>query len=576
MRHGNGLNGFLERTALAVAAVLLLAGPAVAEQRFSGVWDGGGGGHYLWVGVDWESFEDKWEELATQNLRLVDLETYVEGGQRKYAGVWRSGSDGHYLWAGVSWKSFENKWKELSRQNLRLIDIETYVVGGQRRYAGVWRAGNDGHFLWAGVEWPGFDSKWKELADLNLRLIDIETYVENGKRKYIGVWRSGSDAHYLWVGADWKTFEAKWKELSRQNLRLIDIEVYEVGNATKYAGVWRGGTGGHYLWVGADWENFNGTWTELSAGSLRLTDLEINPGKCGDTCTNQVVADDAYNYGITRTATHCPRLPGSCGSPGVNERVVYHWPVNEATGTARVSVLQVPHALFTLPFSDTQVKRRGIWLYEPGSWHHAADYSRDDVATFAIRAAAPGRVIHIGWDDWSGNTIVVSHDAGRVRDAYRTIYMHLRDGASNDCALAWSESMPALANPSEARTDYLTHLLNTGCTESPRTRNLDAAHWGTESQTIDAGLLGQRVERGQFLAWAGNTGPGGKRGAGGANTHLHIFFARRDPQNNEWYFFDPYGIYGSQSCYPSAVTGKPTGSCVRYPVAWKNGAPAYP
>src|SRR5688572_155531 len=86
--------------ALLVAALLFGAlGEARAEQRYSGVWESGGGGHFLWAGVSWNDFEDKWEELSGQGLRLIDIETYVEGGQRKYAGVWRAGNDGHFLWA---------------------------------------------------------------------------------------------------------------------------------------------------------------------------------------------------------------------------------------------------------------------------------------------------------------------------------------------------------------------------------------------------------------------------------------------------------------------------------------------
>lgn len=87
---------------------------------------------------------------------------------------------------------------------------------------------------------------------------------------------------------------------------------------------------------------------------------------------------------------------------------------------------------------------------------------------------------------------------------------------------------------------------------------------------------GQQVARGAFLGWCGNAGPGGKREAGGPNTHLHIFWARRDPSNNEWYFFDPYGVYALPDCYAAGVTDATTGPCVRYPVAWKDGKPQYP
>ncbi len=84
---------------------------------------------------------------------------------------------------------------------------------------------------------------------------------------------------------------------------------------------------------------------------------------------------------------------------------------------------------------------------------------------------------------------------------------------------------------------------------------------------------------GAFLGWAGDTGPGGKRGPGGPNTHLHVFFAHRDTSDGRWYLFDPYGIYGPPECYSAHPPrgGDPvTGPCVRYPVAWAGGAPRLP
>ncbi len=74
-----------------------------------------------------------------------------------------------------------------------------------------------------------------------------------------------------------------------------------------------------------------------------------------------------------------------------------------------------------------------------------------------------------------------------------------------------------------------------------------------------------------MVAWAGSTGPGGKRGSGGPNNHLHLFTARRDPTDNEYYFIDPYGIYASPPCYPSAAGGNSGGPCARYPNIWGDG-----
>lgn len=190
----------------------------------------------------------------------------------------------------------------------------------------------------------------------------------------------------------------------------------------------------------------------------------------------------ARTSGETRNSTHCPGLPGTCGTPGAGSTVVYRWPVDEDGG-------------------DRYVR------------HSALSFADSPFTTLAAGSAE--------------------------------------------------------------LADFKQHLEDTGCKQNASQRSLDAGHWGTDSETIP-NLLGQTVTAGQFLAWAGNTGPGGKRGAGGPNTHLHIFFARRDPSNNEWYFFDPYGIYGPPDCYPAEVTGGLGGFCVRYPVAWKRGRPQYP
>jgi hypothetical protein len=44
---------------------------------------------------------------------------------------------------------------------------------------------------------------------------------------------------------------------------------------------------------------------------------------------------------------------------------------------------------------------------------------------FRARAAAPGKVVYIGWDNWSGNTIVISRANGTENaDRFPPIYMH--------------------------------------------------------------------------------------------------------------------------------------------------------
>src|SRR5262249_18994393 len=139
---------------------------------------------------------------------------------------------------------------------------------------------------------------------------------------------------------------------------------------------------------------------------------------------------------------HCKGAPGTCAPPLPDDKVYYRWPCITWDGSARYARLSAIYyndaPLFKLPFSDTEVNQGGPWLYSLGSWHHAIDYSRGDGGSFPVRAAAPGKVIFIGWDSWSGNTVIISHDSGRVVDAFRTIYMHLRNGPTNDANQSWN------------------------------------------------------------------------------------------------------------------------------------------
>ena len=243
---------------------------------YSGVWRSGSDPYYLWGNASWSNFKTKWEQNSQQNLRLVDIDTYLSGSTRLWSGVWRGGSDGHYLWVNASWDSFKAKWQELAAQNLRLTTLKTYLDGSTRLWTGVWRSGSDAYYLWVNADWTNFKAKWEQLSSQGLRLVDFETYSSGGTQLWAGAWRAGNDGHYLWVNADWPSFQAKWQQLAPQGLRLTRFKQYKVGTQWRYAGVWRQGTDGYYLWVNSNWQGFVAKWQELAAQNLRLIDMQVN------------------------------------------------------------------------------------------------------------------------------------------------------------------------------------------------------------------------------------------------------------------------------------------------------------
>jgi hypothetical protein len=223
--------------------------------------------------------------------------------------------------------------------------------------------------------------------------------------------------------------------------------------------------------------------------------------------------------------------------------------------------------MFTLPFEDEHVRLMAGWLYRPDRWHMAADFGINGRESFVVRAAAAGRVIFLGWDGFSGNTAILSHDAGGEGDAYRTIYMHLRGGAAHDCASSWDVSVKRAPPGSPLLAGYKEQLDRTGCSLLPGERSPDPRFWGTEREAINLRLLNREVTAGAVLGWTGNTGPGGFATKDEPNVHLHVFFARRDPMDGAWVLFDPWGIYNEVGCYPSRAQAASADRA--YPSAWR-------
>lgn len=284
-----------------------------------------------------------------------------------------------------------------------------------------------------------------------------------------------------------------------------------------------------------------------------------------------------YSTQDVASTLHCEEVPDQCA--GRKSSIVTYLASVDGVGDARqvrLSAINIQDQIFNLPFEPTANMTRNGWLYGEGKWHYAIDYYTvypTPFQTFRVGAAAPGTMIHIGWENAGGNTVIISHDANGVVDAYRTIYHHLRNGAVHDCHRSWS-SVPSLKEPD--LSNYQNYLKATQCNEPPQAASLNQAYWGT-NESLDMSLVGRKVDAGQFLGRAGETGTGGyNHDKLTPNTHLHVFWVHRDPADKKWYLFDPYGIYGKPECYPWGINDPLNTPCVQRPVAFEGSRPQYP
>lgn len=208
-----------------------------------------------------------------------------------------------------------------------------------------------------------------------------------------------------------------------------------------------------------------------------------------------------------------------------------------------------------LPFTSKDAKLAHGWMYngDEQKAHGSIDYVPANHPfgadpSFKVRASADGVVVAKYWDVWHGNVLILEH-AGPSGLTYRTLYFHLRDGATHDFNLAKMTD----ATKGNAEFRYRTWVNNQD--------SVDAKLWGTDQQKIPVDL-DDTVRAGQFIAWSGNTGPGGASAAiddqgtmtsSTGNNHLHYMLAVKSASltGDEWVFVDPYGVYGQAStgCY---------------------------
>jgi hypothetical protein len=149
------------------------------QVRWAGSYRSGTWAHRLVVGLDLTAFSQKTQTLFdTKGLRLEQAITYVEGGQRHWAGIYRSGDWGHRFFVSNDRTSFvKQTQKFFDEDGLRIIDFESWIEGGARRYAGISRSGTWANRLVLDEGMETFQQHAQQLfVEKGLRLENVDVY----------------------------------------------------------------------------------------------------------------------------------------------------------------------------------------------------------------------------------------------------------------------------------------------------------------------------------------------------------------------------------------------------------------
>lgn len=147
--------------------------------RWAASWRTGLPTTQLVQGVDTTAFLQQTQDLFTaKGLRLVQAVRYTENGTLRWAGICHQGTWGNRFYIRNDLNSFVDTVQEFfDKDGLRIVDIETWIEGSARRYAGISRTANWSNRLWVkkGIETFKIEAQ-KAFDEDGMRLINVDVY----------------------------------------------------------------------------------------------------------------------------------------------------------------------------------------------------------------------------------------------------------------------------------------------------------------------------------------------------------------------------------------------------------------
>ena len=264
---------------LPIAALLLTCSATTAaaqDLRYQAVWNSGSGSNIVTEPLNRADFVQRGEQLTSQGLRLVDVETAKVNGDRVYVGIWVNGSGSNIFDGPMSRAEFRNRREELRSQGLRLIDFEVFqTADGRRQFIGVWRSGSGEEKLTLPRNAEDFAELGEEFTAQGLRLVDVEVERNQGELQYRGLWREGSGSNFFTTPRQPADFRALRDQMVADGLELIDVERVGEPGSQQFVGVWASGSGESRLSKPRNFEDFATLGEQQTADGMRTQDLEI-------------------------------------------------------------------------------------------------------------------------------------------------------------------------------------------------------------------------------------------------------------------------------------------------------------
>ncbi|HEX6901331.1 MAG TPA: hypothetical protein VF789_16520 [Thermoanaerobaculia bacterium] len=230
-------------------------------------------GQALLIGMEWDRFKARMNELSNNGLQIFAFSSFEYGGKRLWNGVFRPSQEEMVLLVDMDFQKFADVYKRVTGGNKRLIDLEVYDSG--KKWAGLYRDLGESHNLWVGQSRKDFLEKVKDLASAKgQQLLDVEVYKAGGPLLYAGPFLQRLEATELWTGLDQAAFQNKWNGLKGKDWQVVSVTSYQDGDKRLFDAIARAGDRGD-ISVGLELTPFLTRWEELADKGMRLISLDV-------------------------------------------------------------------------------------------------------------------------------------------------------------------------------------------------------------------------------------------------------------------------------------------------------------
>ncbi|WP_141137899.1 hypothetical protein [Actibacterium lipolyticum] len=226
--------------------------------------------------LDHAAFVQRGDELTSDGLRLIDVESEVVDGTRLYSGLWVSGSGSNLFDGPMGPIDLREQMIARREQGLRLVDFEIFRrTNGGRQYLAVWRPGSGTEILTGPMEQAAFFARGESLTADGLRLIDVEVERHQGRVLYSGLFQTGTGSNFITAPRRRSAFVAQRDEFVASGLELVDVERIRLNGVNQFVGVWASGPGESQFSLPRTFDKFVEFGVAKIADGFRTMDMEL-------------------------------------------------------------------------------------------------------------------------------------------------------------------------------------------------------------------------------------------------------------------------------------------------------------